>query len=119
MPKQKNRPKSGKKRKLQKDEPQGPRYALAKTANGRMLQRALDGMGVDPRQYKSWVMFTTGRMIDWVDAYNVVGKDGPLQVDGVKLIHKRELHKTVPKPMADNFWNASLGRRVSQKGPPG
>jgi hypothetical protein len=90
---------------------------MAKTANGRNIQRLLHTAGKDMRDYKDWAAMTTGRLITWHDSYNVVGKDGPLAIEGVQLVHLSELHKFVPKPLADSLWNASIGRRVSMKGP--
>lgn len=93
-------------------------FVVAKTNNGRLIQKLLAKAGRDLRSYKDWCVMTTGRLIDWVDSYNVVGKDGPLVVEGATLVHKSELHKLLPKQLADAMWNKDIGRRVTQKGPP-
>lgn len=117
-PKKKKLPKSGKKMKPKaKPEQNGPRYVMAKTTNGRIIQKMLDSTGRSPSKYKDWAVLTTGRMIDWLESYNVVGKKGPLEVDGALLVHKRELHTLLPKPLAETLWNSNIGRRVAQKGP--
>jgi hypothetical protein len=55
-----------------KPKPRGPKraeqraYALAKTENGRLIQKLLQQEKLDPRAYKDWVVLTPGRMVEWM-----------------------------------------------------
>jgi hypothetical protein len=122
MPKSKNiKPAKAGSTKSKRPKVKPPRrlYVVAKTTNGRIIQRLLGTSGVgDPRKYKDYVVLTTGRMLDWLDSYNVVAKEGgPMEVEGALLVHKSELHKLVPKMLADELWNEAIGKRVARKGP--
>jgi hypothetical protein len=122
MPKSKNRkPEKAGSTKSRKPKVKKPNrlYMVSKTANGRIIQRLLGTSGAgDPRKFKDYVVLTTGRMLDWLDSYNVVGKEGgPMEVQGALLVHKSELHKFVPKTLADELWNEAIGKRVARPGP--
>lgn len=118
---------SKKRNKRPKPAPKGPKkpkakrpYVLAKTDNGRTIQKLLAYKGMDPREYKDWVILTPGRMLEWMGGYNVSNTEGkPLALgpEAIALVHKRQLHSMLPKPMADQFWHTGLNRRVQRKGP--
>lgn len=101
-------------------------YALAKTQNGRDIQKMLVGADKDPRDYKDWVVLHGNRMVEWMGSYEVAATapkavtveqpEAPPVDFGTLLVHKSKLHEFIGE-LAEKWWHAKLGRRVQQKGP--
>lgn len=106
--------------KARKAQKGGPRFKMAKTANGQRIQQMLIRVGWNPADYKDYVVIIGTRLIDWADSYNVTNNEGKPVREGSEAIvlHKSKLHEAIPERVADLFWNKRLGTRVIKDGPP-
>lgn len=97
-------------------------YLVARTPNGRDIQKLLASSKKDPREYKDWVVLKESQLMDWLSTYNVtrtLPNNATESFDfGVMLVHKSELHRFIGE-LAERWWHRKLGRRVQQKGPKG
>lgn len=65
---------------------------------------------------KDFVIIVGKRMMDYWGSYDMENKEGKtIGIEGVALIHKKELHKVVGDELASKFWSRRLGMRVAGK----
>ena len=116
MPKKKDRSKEKRKAKRTayalKNHPKEQRSFP--TSNSKMIHEFMEENHVKGF-YKDYVIMMGDRLVDWLGSFNVVkveeGKfSGILKVEGMALIHKRNLHTIIGDEAAKRFWHPRLGR---------
>lgn len=87
----------------------------APTANAKIIRDLMAANKVKGK-YKDYVIIAGNRLIDWVASYDIIKTedDGSVRsagVDGMALIHKRNLVNIIGADMASKFWRN--GRRTN------
>lgn len=87
----------------------------APTANAKIIRDLMVANKVKGK-YKDYVIIAGNRLIDWVASYDIIktDEDGSVKsagVDGMALIHKRNLSNIIGEEMASKFWRN--GRRTN------
>jgi hypothetical protein len=107
--------------------------AKAKTAKERFAERTKDLAGsarivADMMQtkgirgnVKDYVVIAGYRIMDFQGSFDIRKDDGSgetVGIDGIRLVHKRELHTVVGETLAAHFWNRATRtrRRLPGKG---
>lgn len=101
-------------KKKNNQEKQQNRLNMISTENGRMIYNLMLSRKIKGR-YKDYVIINASRMIDWLGSYEIMDtRNGTLEsftINGVALIHKRNLYKILGKEVADKFWKC--GKRTN------
>ena len=101
--------------KVVKSSPPEAEYIAKLTPNGRQIFELLR-LTKKKGNPKDFVIIVGKRMLDYWGSYDMENKEGKsVGVEGVALIHKRELHKVVGDELASKFWNRKTGMRVPGK----
>jgi len=73
---------------------------------------------------KDFVIIVGNRLLDWWGNYDIMFQpEGEEQakkmgVNGITLLHKKDLHKILPEEIASQFWNKKMRLRISPKQTP-
>jgi len=96
-----------------------PARSEKKDTKGGALIRSLMEAGNKKGNPKNFVVLIGERLIDWTGVIEIIGNDEGFEPSpGMRLVHKRDLHKYIGARQAALFWNKRAGVRVSTKGIP-
>lgn len=100
-----------------------PKLRPGDTANGGMIRDFLKKVKHRGNP-KDFVIIVGNRLLDWWGSYDIMfqpeGEDEAkkMGVNGITLLHKKDLYKVLPEDIAAKFWNKKMRMRISPKQPP-
>jgi len=81
------------------------------TANATTINNLMKSEGVKG-SFKDYVVLAGARLVDWQGSHNIVTLDEKrIGVNGVALVHKKNLKNFLPTEIAETFWHPKLGRK--------
>lgn len=88
--------------------------------NSRIVAEMMQSKGVRGN-VKDFVVIAGFRIMDFQGSFDIRKDDGSGQtvgIEGIRLVHKRELHAVVGESLASHFWNRATRtrRRLPGKG---
>jgi hypothetical protein len=89
--------------------------------NARVIANLMQTKGVRGN-VKDFVVIAGFRIMDFQGSFDIRKEDDltTVGIDGIRLVHKRELHGIVGEELASNFWDRRIRRRrlIPGKGKP-
>jgi len=87
-----------------------------RTPNAQMILDAMGAGGVKGN-YRDYVLLVGDRLIDWKGSHGIVNTDDnkPAHVQGIRLVHKKNLKSILPEEVAAQFWHPKLGRKGAKQ----
>jgi len=100
-----------KKKKRKFKPPREEKRVVYPTDNAKKIAQLMKANGVKGK-YKDHVVIIGGRMLDWLGSYDMIveTEDGEQRygVEGMSIIHKRNLAPIIGKSMANQFWQCGI-----------